>query len=66
LVSLRERLFKAITDFVPGAAMFAPHHRTQILVSDVGIVLWIAALAAALYTYGFATVFRVYGVPYLW
>ena len=46
--------------------MFAPHHRTQILVSDVGIVLWIAALAAALYTYNFATVFRVYGVPYLW
>jgi len=52
--------------FNPNSAMFAPHHRNQIIVSDIGIFLWIAALAAAIYHYGFATVFRVYGAPYLW
>lgn len=34
--------------------------------SDVGIVLWLAAIATSIYAYGFATVFRVYLVPYIW
>lgn len=45
--------------------MFAPHHRDQILISDVGIVLWFAAVCWAIYTYGFLEVFRVYLVPYI-
>jgi omega-6 fatty acid desaturase (delta-12 desaturase) len=46
--------------------MFGPHQRNQVLISDVGIFLWLAGIAAAVYTYGLGTVFRVYGAPYLW
>lgn len=46
--------------------MFSPHHYGQILMSDLGIILWFAAVCAAIYHYGFAEVFRVYLVPYLW
>lgn len=46
--------------------MFAPHQGTQIIISDIGIFLWMAALAASVYSFGLATVFRVYGVPYFW
>ncbi|CCM04940.1 uncharacterized protein FIBRA_07137 [Fibroporia radiculosa] len=52
--------------FNPNAAMFAPHHHSQILISDLGIVLWLAGVIAAIYYKGFADVFRVYLVPYLW
>ncbi|OCH84578.1 delta12-fatty acid desaturase [Obba rivulosa] len=52
--------------FKPSAVMFAPHHRDQILVSDVGIVLWLAAIVTWIYYKGFAEVFRLYLVPYLW
>lgn len=46
--------------------MFSPHHFSQIIMSDVGTILWLAAVGTAIYQYGFATVFRVYLVPYLW
>ncbi|KZT11828.1 delta12-fatty acid desaturase [Laetiporus sulphureus 93-53] len=52
--------------FNPSAMMFAPHHRDQILISDLGIVIWLAAVITAIYHYGFLEVFRVYLVPYLW
>ncbi|KAI0917431.1 hypothetical protein AcW1_007372 [Taiwanofungus camphoratus] len=52
--------------FNPSAVMFAPHHRDQIIISDVGIVLWLAAVITSIYYRGFAEVFRVYLVPYLW
>ncbi|PCH40283.1 delta12-fatty acid desaturase [Wolfiporia cocos MD-104 SS10] len=52
--------------FKPSAVMFAPHHRDQILISDLGIVFWLAAVITAIYYRGFAEVFRVYLVPYLW
>lgn len=52
--------------FKPSAVMFTPNQRNQILISDVGIFFWIAALVACVYAYGFATVFRIYGAPYLW
>ncbi|KAF7365287.1 Oleoyl phosphatidylcholine desaturase [Mycena venus] len=52
--------------FTPKAIMFAPHQWGQIIISDIGIFLWVAALATSVYTWGFATVFRVYGAPYLW
>jgi omega-6 fatty acid desaturase (delta-12 desaturase) len=46
--------------------MFAPHHYGQILLSDLGIVLWAAGIAAAIYYHGFVNVFTLYLVPYLW
>ena len=46
--------------------MFAPHHHGQVLMSTVGVVLWLAGVAAAIYNFGFLTVFRTYLVPYLW
>ncbi|KAF8208865.1 oleoyl phosphatidylcholine desaturase [Mycena galopus ATCC 62051] len=52
--------------FKPSAVMFAPHQWGQIFISDIGIFLWIAVLAASVNTWGVATVFRVYFAPYLW
>ena len=46
--------------------MFAPHHFSQIILSDVGIFLWLATLVAWTYQSGFSQVVRVYLVPYLW
>jgi len=67
LNSSGQRRYPAGTNhFTPKAVMFAPHQGTQIIISDIGIFLWMAALAACVYSFGLATVFRVYGVPYLW
>ncbi|GBE85196.1 fatty acid desaturase-domain-containing protein [Sparassis latifolia] len=52
--------------FDPSAAMFSPHHRNQIIVSDVGIALWAAGVITWIYYKGFAEVFCLYLVPYLW
>ncbi|KAJ7366784.1 oleoyl phosphatidylcholine desaturase [Mycena albidolilacea] len=52
--------------FAPKAIMFAPHQWGQIIISDIGIFLWLAALAVSVSTWGFATVFRIYIVPYFW
>jgi omega-6 fatty acid desaturase / acyl-lipid omega-6 desaturase (Delta-12 desaturase) len=46
--------------------MFAPHHAWQVIVSDIGVLLWLAAVGFSIHTFGFATVFRTYLVPYLW
>jgi len=67
LNSSGQRRYPSSTNhFNPNSAMFTPHHRNQIILSDIGIFLWVSAVAAAIYSYGFATVFRVYGAPYLW
>ena len=55
-----------LSDFTPTAVMFAPHHYWQVIWSDIGVILWLAGVATAIYTYGFANVFTVYLVPYLW
>lgn len=52
--------------FNPNAAMFAPHQYRQILVSDLGIIIWAALLYAAVQHWGAFTVFITYGIPYLW
>ncbi|TFY65402.1 hypothetical protein EVJ58_g1994 [Rhodofomes roseus] len=62
----QKRYPKGTNHFAPDATMFAPHHRDQILISDVGIALWLGAVCWAVYTYGFFEVFRVYLMPYLW
>jgi hypothetical protein len=56
----------AFLDFKPTAVMFAPHQRDQIILSDIGILIWLAALATWTYYRGFAEVFTLYLVPYLW
>ncbi|KAG1864545.1 hypothetical protein C8R48DRAFT_798294, partial [Suillus tomentosus] len=43
-----------------------PHQRESIILSDIGIVLWLASIAGSVYTYGFWTVFWLYLVPCLW
>ena len=46
--------------------MFAPHQFGQILLSDIGILLWLGTIAVWIYQSGFSHVFRLYLVPYLW
>ncbi|KIJ10144.1 hypothetical protein PAXINDRAFT_172245 [Paxillus involutus ATCC 200175] len=52
--------------FNPGSVIFAPHQRGAVILSNVGILLWMAGLAGSIYTFGFLTVFRLYIFPYLW
>lgn len=56
----------AIPDFNPNSVIFSPHHFGQIILSDIGVFLWVAAIAASISHFGFATTFRVYLAPYLW
>jgi omega-6 fatty acid desaturase / acyl-lipid omega-6 desaturase (Delta-12 desaturase) len=37
-----------------------------VLISDVGVLLWIGAIVYASGVFGFGTFMRTYGVPYLW
>ncbi|EIN12843.1 delta-12 fatty acid desaturase [Punctularia strigosozonata HHB-11173 SS5] len=52
--------------FKPSSVMFKPEQRGQIILSDVGVLIWLATIVAWSYTRGFAEMFRVYFVPYLW
>jgi hypothetical protein len=53
-------------DFVPTSVIFAPHQYNDIVISDIGVFLWLAIIAGSIVSYGFSTVFRVYLLPYLW
>lgn len=46
--------------------MFKEREWGQIIISDIGIFLWIAGVIGASYVYGVWNVFVLYGVPYLW
>lgn len=46
--------------------MFRPHQRGQIIISNIGIMLWLGAIGVAINKFGFLEVFRTYLVPYLW
>ncbi|KAI0261108.1 delta-12 fatty acid desaturase protein [Gloeopeniophorella convolvens] len=52
--------------FNPWGKFFAPHQATQIIISDLGVVAWAAAVIYYSLQVGFLEVFRVYLVPYLW
>lgn len=52
--------------FNPTSVMFSAHHFGQVIVSDIGVVFWLAALSTWIYYRGLAEVFVVYFVPYLW
>lgn len=62
----QKRYPKMTNHFDPQAVMFAPHQWGAVIWSDLGITLWLAALGYSIHTWGFATVFRTYLVPYLW
>ncbi|KAJ4482193.1 delta 12-fatty acid desaturase [Lentinula aciculospora] len=57
---------KGSNHFNPGAIMFKEREWGQIVMSDLGIILWIAGVISSLYAYGFTNVFVLYLVPYLW
>ncbi|KAF7969475.1 hypothetical protein HWV62_27267 [Athelia sp. TMB] len=62
----QQRYPKGTNHFQPTAVMFAPHQYSDIVLSDIGIFVWVAAIVASIYVYGFGTVFCNYLVPYLW
>ena len=57
---------KLFADFNADSPMFMSHHRFQVFISTVGILLWLAGIAGSIYVWGFLDVFRVYLIPYLW
>ncbi|KAF8957244.1 delta-12 fatty acid desaturase protein [Flammula alnicola] len=57
---------KGTNHFDPSAVMFSPHQYGQIVISVVGVFIWLGAIATAIYFKGFLEVFRAYLVPYLW
>ena len=46
--------------------MFKPEQYNQIIASDIGILIWLGVVGTWIYYKGFAEVFRLYLVPYLW
>lgn len=47
-------------------SIFRDNQYSQIIISDVGILLWLAGIATYIYKAGFVECLRVYLVPYLW
>ncbi|KIK07960.1 hypothetical protein K443DRAFT_672842 [Laccaria amethystina LaAM-08-1] len=62
----QRRYPKGTSHFNPKAVMFAPHHYSQIIVSNIGVALWLGVIGTWIYYKGIAEVFRLYLVPYLW
>ncbi|KAI0081548.1 delta-12 fatty acid desaturase [Panus rudis PR-1116 ss-1] len=62
----QKRYPEGTNHFNPKAVMFSPHHFGQIVVSDIGIFIWLGAVIYSIRTFGFFEVFRTYLVPYLW
>ncbi|KAH8825092.1 fatty acid desaturase-domain-containing protein [Flagelloscypha sp. PMI_526] len=50
----------------PSAVMFSPRQYGQIILSDIGIILWLGAIVWSIQTFGFLTTFKTYLAPYLW
>ncbi|KAJ7432892.1 oleoyl phosphatidylcholine desaturase [Mycena galericulata] len=57
---------KGTNHFSPSSVVFAKHHYSQIVISDLGIFIWLGLIVLSSYYWSFATVFRVYLVPYIW
>ncbi|KAF7350394.1 FA-desaturase domain-containing protein [Mycena venus] len=57
---------KGTSHFNPSSIIFAPHQHSQIVLSDLGIFIWLALIVLSCYHWSFLTVFRVYLVPYIW
>ncbi|KZP03806.1 fatty acid desaturase [Athelia psychrophila] len=62
----QQRYPKFTNHFKPTSVMFAPHQYNDIVISDLGILIWLGTIVASICVYGFGPVFRNYLVPYLW
>jgi len=52
--------------FNPNGVLFGPHQYNQIVLSNIGILIWAGAIIVSIYKFGFFEVFRTYLLPYLW
>jgi len=52
--------------YKPTSHIFGPHQWGQIVLSDIGVAFWLAAIGYSIHTWGFFEVFRLYLIPYLW
>jgi omega-6 fatty acid desaturase (delta-12 desaturase) len=57
---------KGTNHFDPSAIIFKPSHFWQIIVSNLGLVAAISALAYWSYMRSFTEMMVIYGIPYLW
>jgi len=62
----QKRYPEGTNHFSPSSVMFNPDQWGQIVISDIGIFLWLAAICYSISVFGFFEVFRLYLVPYLW
>lgn len=56
---------KGTNHFNPDAIIFDKRHRSQIIISDIGIALTIGAIALAAHLTSFRDVVAYYGIPYI-
>ncbi|KAG8985335.1 hypothetical protein FRB95_004150 [Tulasnella sp. JGI-2019a] len=52
--------------FVPTAPLYGSHQVMDVIISDIGVLLWMVAIGVSINAWGFLTVFRTYLMPYLW
>ncbi|KAJ7048503.1 fatty acid desaturase-domain-containing protein [Mycena amicta] len=57
---------KGTNHFSPSSVIFAPHQQSQIVLSDIGIFIWLALIVISCNHWSFWIVFRTYLVPYIW
>ncbi|KZP26759.1 delta12-fatty acid desaturase [Athelia psychrophila] len=62
----QQRYPRFTSHFKPASVMYAPHQYKDIVISDLGILIWLGTVIASIWAYGFGPVFRNYIVPYLW
>ncbi|KAJ7573702.1 delta-12 fatty acid desaturase protein [Mycena floridula] len=62
----QRRYPKGNNHFNPNAVMFAPHQYNQVLLSNLGVIMWMTGVGMAIHYKGALEVFRTYLVPYLW
>ncbi|EIW59149.1 oleoyl phosphatidylcholine desaturase [Trametes versicolor FP-101664 SS1] len=62
----QRRYPKGTNHFNPSSIIFRPDQRGQIIISNVGIMLWAAAIIISAAQFGVLEVFRVYFMPFLW
>ncbi|KAI0777781.1 fatty acid desaturase-domain-containing protein [Trametes elegans] len=55
------------TNHVSSASpIFRPEHRSHVILSNIGIMVWLWAVYLSISRWGFFEVFRAYGATYLW
>ncbi|KAI5896585.1 uncharacterized protein SCHCODRAFT_02615271 [Schizophyllum commune H4-8] len=62
----QKRYPKGTSHFNPNSPMFRKDHYNQIMISNAGVLIWATVIGTWIYQRGFAEVFRLYLVPYLW